>query len=43
MVFCFHGNREVCVEQSCDFLFMLDSVAMLDHAHTLQRLMEVER
>ena len=33
----------MCLEHSCDFLFMVDSVTMLDEPHTLRRLMEVQR
>lgn len=38
-----HPCREVCVEGGWDFLFAVDSLAMLDNAHTLSRLIEVNR
>ena len=31
------------MEKSCDYVFAVDSLAMLDHAHTLQKLIEINR
>ena len=39
----FNFNRKQCLEKSCDYVFSVDSLAMLDHAHTLQKLIEVNR
>lgn len=35
--------RKHAISQSYDFMFAVDSVAMLDHAHTLWRLIESNR
>jgi hypothetical protein len=36
-------HRKECVERSCDYVFAVDSMGMLDHAHTLQKLIEINR
>ena len=44
MDYCFPSlHRKECVERSCDYVFAVDSLAMLDHAHTLQKLIEINR
>lgn len=35
--------RELCVKQNCDYLFAVDSIAMLDSEDTLKHLIQIKR